>query len=86
MTGSFHASHRDQLEYLDFTISIEVTRKQELLVLRADIHDDRQFKGRVALTGPVSDEDALFKKLADKARHFIDGLLAKQEDADPFVR
>lgn len=83
MTGSSPSSRRDQLEYLDFTISIEVTSKGDLLALRADIHEDREFKGRVALTGPVSDEDALLKKLIDKSRNYIDAVVAKHEEADP---
>ncbi|MDR6855880.1 hypothetical protein [Variovorax guangxiensis] len=82
MTGLSPASRRHQLEYLGFAISIEVTRKEEVLALRADIHEGRDFKGRVALTGPLSDEGALLKKLLDKARHFVDVAIAKEEDAD----
>lgn len=41
------------------------------------------FRGRVVVTGPMSEEDALFEKLAGKARHLVDTLLAKQKSAAP---
>jgi hypothetical protein len=83
MAASSPAFRRDRQEYLGFTISIEVASKEELLALRADIHEDWEFKGRVALAGPISDEAALVDKLARKARHFIVGLVCHGVFARP---
>jgi hypothetical protein len=82
MTASSPAFRRHRLEYLGFIITIEMTRKEGLLALRADLHEGRNFKGRVALTGPLSDEDTMFERLVAKARHFVDVAIAKEEDAD----
>ena len=86
MAASSPAFRRERQEYLGFTLSIEMASKEELLALRADIHEDWEFKGRVALAGPISDEAALFDKLARKARHFIDVLIAKREEAGPSAK